>query len=116
MNHGQIEQTGAPANVYDNPANAFVYGFLGDVTLFDGDFVRPHDVEISRDAAHNLAGIVATVRHIGAAGGIVRVELRREDTGVIVEAEITRERYRELALQTGDYVSITPRHAREFST
>jgi sulfate transport system ATP-binding protein len=115
MNHGQIEQTGAPGDVYDSPANAFVYGFLGDVTLFDGSFVRPHDVDISRDTTHNPAAILATVRHIGSAGGIVRVELTRLDTGVIVEAEITRERFRELALLIGDYVSVAPRHARVFS-
>src|SRR5579872_3629602 len=34
MNQGRIEQVGAPAEVYDNPANAFVYQFLGDVNLF----------------------------------------------------------------------------------
>src|SRR6202049_2059998 len=34
MNQGRIEQVGTPAEVYDNPANAFVYQFLGDVNLF----------------------------------------------------------------------------------
>jgi len=115
MNHGRIEQTGAPAEVYDTPANAFVYGFLGDVTLFDGSFVRPHDVDITRVALRDSGAISATVRHIGSAGGIVRVELTREDTGAIVEAEITRERYRDLELRTGDRVAITPRHVRVFS-
>jgi sulfate transport system ATP-binding protein len=116
MNHGQIEQTGAPADVYDNPANAFVYEFLGDVTVFNGSYVRPHDIEISRNAAFSPGSVFATVRFIGAAGAVVRVELRREDTGSPVEAEITRERYRELGLQPGDYVHIAPRHARVFST
>src|SRR5208282_914045 len=42
MNQGRIEQVGAPAEVYDNPANAFVYQFLGDVNLFHGRaYVRP---------------------------------------------------------------------------
>jgi sulfate transport system ATP-binding protein len=101
--------------VYDSPANAFVYGFLGDVTLFDGSFVRPHDVDITRDRPRNPEAVLATVRFISAAGGAVRVELKREDTGVAIEAEITRERYRELGLQIGDFVSIAPRHARVFS-
>src|SRR5579862_1270137 len=48
MNQGRLEQVGTPAEVYDNPANAFVYEFLGDVTHFDGSSVRPHDIEISR--------------------------------------------------------------------
>ena len=115
MNHGRIEQTGPPANVYDNPANAFVYEFLGDVTLFNGSYVRPHDIEITRERGANAAAVTATVRFIGAAGGVVRVELRRDDTGVDIEAEITREHYRELELRIGDYVHIAPRHTKVFS-
>ena len=115
MNHGRIEQTGAPADVYDNPANAFVYEFLGDVTSFDGRYVRPHDIEISKGVSLHPATVFATVRFIGAAGAVVRVELRREDNGVAIEAEITREQYRELGLQIGDYVNIAPRHAKVFS-
>ena len=36
MNHGQIEQIGAPQQVWDEPASSFVYGFLGDVNQFKG--------------------------------------------------------------------------------
>lgn len=36
MNHGVIEQVGAPDEVYSRPANAFVYGFLGTVNRFHG--------------------------------------------------------------------------------
>src|SRR6476620_3407445 len=36
MNKGRIEQVGSPEEVYDNPANAFVYNFLGHVTQFHG--------------------------------------------------------------------------------
>ena len=96
-------------------ANAFVYGFLGDVTVFDGSFVRPHNVAISPIAGSDPTAAAATVRFIGAAAGVVRVELRREDTGATIEAEITRERCRELGLRVGDYVRITPRHARVFA-
>jgi sulfate transport system ATP-binding protein len=116
MQHGRIEQTGAPAEVYDSPANAFVYGFLGDMTLFNGEFVRPHDIEISRDTGPGPTAVFATVNFIGDAGGLVRIEVRREDTGEEIQAEITRERYRELALRVGDYVSIAARHSRVFSS
>jgi sulfate transport system ATP-binding protein len=115
MNHGKIEQTGTPADVYDNPANAFVYEFLGDVTLFNGGYIRPHDIEISTHTDNNPGSVTATVRFIGAAGAVVRVELRREDTEAAIEAEITRERYRELGLRIGDCVDIAPRHARIFA-
>jgi sulfate transport system ATP-binding protein len=36
MNSGKVEQVGSPQQVWDNPANPFVYGFLGDVNLFKG--------------------------------------------------------------------------------
>ncbi len=63
MNAGQIEQVGTPESVYEHPANPFVYGFLGNVNLFNarikdgilhtesGDhetfFIRPHEISIS---------------------------------------------------------------------
>src|SRR5687767_15124378 len=33
MNHGNIEQIGAPLDVYDNPANLFVAGFIGSPAM-----------------------------------------------------------------------------------
>jgi sulfate transport system ATP-binding protein len=57
---------------------------------------------------------VASVRFIAAAGPTVRVELQREDTGNSLDAEISRERFRELALTVGDKVSVTPRKLRVF--
>ena len=34
MNKGRIEQLGTPEEVYEHPANPFVYNFLGRVNLF----------------------------------------------------------------------------------
>ena len=34
MNAGWVEQIGTPAEVYDQPATAFVHSFLGSVNLF----------------------------------------------------------------------------------
>jgi sulfate transport system ATP-binding protein len=36
LNHGRIEQVGAPQEIYEAPANAFVYHFLGSVNTFHG--------------------------------------------------------------------------------
>ena len=43
FDHGRIEQIGAPAEVYERPANAFVAGFVGvsNVVERDGKRVRP---------------------------------------------------------------------------
>lgn len=42
MNHGKIEQIGAPDEVYSHPATPFVYGFLGNVNLFHGRVEGEH--------------------------------------------------------------------------
>jgi sulfate transport system ATP-binding protein len=140
MNEGRIEQAGTPEEVYDKPASPFVFNFLGNVNLFRGRvraesakiadisidlsqcreaddtvvaYVRPYDIEINR-ARQGNDEIEAAVRHIRGAGLVTRFELERLDTLEIIEAELTRERYRELALRTGDRVFIRPRNMRVF--
>jgi sulfate/thiosulfate transport system ATP-binding protein len=124
MDHGKIVQMGTPAEVYDNPASAFVYQFLGDVNLFHGraesaeasvSYVRPYELEITlqSETAHGV--VLAKIRHIAAAGPAVRLELLREDTGHALEAEISRDRYRQLRLSIGDTVGVTPRNVRVFA-
>ncbi len=119
MNRGLIEQVGTPAQVYDNPANAFVYQFIGDVNLFHGrgegvGYARPYELDIARHSATKTGAVLATVRYIASAGPVVRLELKREDTGNSLDAEISRERYRELGLNVGDKVDVTPRNLRVF--
>jgi sulfate transport system ATP-binding protein len=141
MNEGRIEQVGAPEDVYDRPANPFVYNFLGRVNLFHGRlhqgrarigtievdapdhrdardatavaYVRPHDVEIEREAAAGQ-GIKASVAHVLAVGPLVRVELKRHDTGEVIEAELSQERYHDLDLRVGDVVLARPRKVKVF--
>jgi sulfate transport system ATP-binding protein len=145
MNQGRIEQVGTPTEVYDNPANAFVYQFLGDVNLFHeridtvrgplgltagasaplinfngpaAAYVRPSELEIARHSGGALSGggaVVATIRYIGSAGPVVRLELARLDDGSLLDAEITREQYRALDLKIGDQVDVTPRNLRVFA-
>jgi len=43
INKGKVEQVGSPQEVWDHPASPFVYGFLGDVNLFQG---RAHEGEV----------------------------------------------------------------------
>jgi putative spermidine/putrescine transport system ATP-binding protein len=40
FNRGRIEQVGAPADVYERPATAFVAGFVGTSNLLRGDVAR----------------------------------------------------------------------------
>lgn len=118
MNHGRVEQIGPPEEVYQNPANAFVYSFLGRVNEFRGaalgdylgaaaasgeevGYIRPHEIGISKTLKCN--DISADVSYVNNVGSTVRIELKRLDTGDFFEVEMTTERYRELApLQRGD--------------
>src|SRR5687768_16176011 len=100
-NKGRIEQIGTPEEVYENPVSPFVYNFLGNVNLFHGRvqdgrlkvgdvavgeadaaspdaqrgvaYVRPHDVEVARDAEGDDT-ILARVDHISFAGPFVQVQ------------------------------------------
>ena len=103
MNEGQIEQVGAPREVYDKPANQFVMGFLGPVSKVDDRLVRPHDVAISLvDAEGAIEAMVTRVVHLGFE---VRVELELPD-GKSARAQLTRAQTAELELARGDIVYV----------
>ncbi len=141
MNQGRIEQIGTPNEVFHSPASEFVMTFLGNVNLFHGRvesgqtvigqvsvgekqhasvpdgksarvFVRPHELEIERNAT-NGAAVATKVARIQSAGSVVRVELLG-DQSQSISVEMTHDRYRELALETGDEVFVRVRDARVF--
>lgn len=93
MDHGVIEQVATPQEIYDRPATAFVYDFVGDsnrvpvtvngrqilfydraievpvVTEFRGAgelFFRPRDARISEDGTGALPLLVRQVTRLGA--------------------------------------------------
>jgi sulfate transport system ATP-binding protein len=127
MNQGQIEQEGTPEEVYNHPANAFVYDFLGNLNLFHGRvvdgkthlvewaresqpipdlidsliFVRPHLLEIERESNHGPELAVVKVDLVG-------------PNGQEIHAQISHERLHELKLQKGDSVYVSPRDITVF--
>jgi spermidine/putrescine ABC transporter ATP-binding subunit len=50
MNAGRIEQVGTPAEVYRNPANSFVAGFVGETNFIDAQIKGQDGGEIVVDA------------------------------------------------------------------
>lgn len=140
MNQGRVEQTGTPPEVYARPATPFVYDFLGDVNLFHGRieqgkaylgslefdapghagreariaalYIRPHQLEIDR-VAHGEPQFRARVAHVNPAGPLVKVDLVAE-WGDPVRVEVSQERYRALALETGSDVFVRPKDMRIF--
>ncbi|WP_294537504.1 sulfate ABC transporter ATP-binding protein [uncultured Rhodoblastus sp.] len=116
MGHGQIEQFDSPQEVYENPANAFVFKFLGNYNVFHGragagSFVRPHDIAIFREADGGQpdarAGVVS---HIGFGGPVVKIELEGADNHR-VDVELTAQAYHELKLERGEKVWFAARRA-----
>ena len=76
MHDGVVEQIGTPLELYDNPANIFVAGFIGSpaMNFLDGKVVRA-----GADSAVELAGGVVLAAATGAAAGTaVRVGMRPE--------------------------------------
>ncbi len=81
LNRGRLEQTGAPDDLYEHPANLFVATFVGRANVFRGKaaqalgangkgvlVVRP---ERLRFGAAGLPGVVRERRYIGAAAFFV---------------------------------------------
>jgi sulfate transport system ATP-binding protein len=143
MNKGNIEQVGTPADVYNQPASPFVYGFLGNVNLFHGrvhegvletdgvtfdapehgsargakatGFVRPHDIEIDRYLPDfENDGIVVVIKRAHAIGPLAQLDLQRDDNGELLEAVVPNERYAELQVGEGDRVVVRPKRLRIF--
>jgi sulfate transport system ATP-binding protein len=105
MNTGQIEQVGAPREIYDKPASDFVMSFVGPVSRLGGNLVRPHDFHIS--LARDEGTIEALARRVLHLGFEVRVELVLPDGSEAV-AQMTRNQAEELELADGDIVYVRP--------
>jgi sulfate transport system ATP-binding protein len=106
INDGRVEQIGTPDELYDNPANEFVMGFLGEVTQLDGRTLRPHDIDVSLTPA--LAGAVpGTVTRLLRIGFEVRATVETEK-GETVIVTMTRSNARAVGLEADARVWLTP--------
>jgi sulfate transport system ATP-binding protein len=105
LNHGDIEQVGAPRDLYEKPANEFVMRFVGPVSELSGRFIRPHDVEILLAPADTAAE--ARVDRIVHLGFEVRIELSLGD-GDSTWVQTTRGKTEELELSEGQTVWLRP--------
>jgi sulfate transport system ATP-binding protein len=103
MHEGRIEQTGAPRDVYEAPANDFVMGFLGPAVQMPDGLIRPHDLSISLEPLPGtLEAIVKRVVHLGFE---VRVEVELPDR-TAAHVQLTRSEAAELELVSGDIVYV----------
>jgi sulfate transport system ATP-binding protein len=139
MNHGRVEQIGAPAEVFEHPANDFVMRFLGHVNVLDAElaggqarigsvslavgdhagdargrvYVRPHDVELARAPADGA--LAARVVRVTPLSGGLKIDLSVPAIGSRLRADLDWERGTALGLRDGDDVFLSLRRARVFA-
>jgi sulfate transport system ATP-binding protein len=141
MNHGRIEQAGSPIEVFEQPKNAFVINFLGNVNVFHGRvkngramlgtlaldypeyphaeerpaalYMRPHELDIARQR-NGQPSLAASVERVQAAGSVARIALRAAESGSDLQVELSAARYAELQLRAGEQVFVSPKRVRVF--
>ncbi len=137
LDRGRIQQIGTPDDVFERPANAFVLDFLGRVNVFHGrvhdgaarfagvkvpaagagpatGYVRAHEFDLTRERPHAEA-FRARVLQAAAVGAAAKLTLAADGQDAPVQVEISRDRFRELALAPGDEVFVAPRQWHVFA-
>ncbi|WP_369059262.1 sulfate/molybdate ABC transporter ATP-binding protein [Caulobacter sp. 73W] len=129
LNAGAIEQVGAPDEVHDSPATAFVCGFVGDANRIEGavkggvfegggvtlpakgvadgpacGFVRPYDLTLS-----GKAGFDAVLQRVAVQGAVAQLELRTA-AGTLIEAVTARGEAADLSVGQSLKVSAAKAH------
>ncbi len=106
INEGHVEQIGTPDQLYDEPANDFVMGFLGHVTQLGNIRLRPHDIEVAvtPGQAGAINGQVTRVLRIGFEVRLT-VDIEGADPVTVV---LTRTHARGMELVEGAQVWLTP--------
>jgi putative spermidine/putrescine transport system ATP-binding protein len=109
---GRIEQVGTPQEVYDQPANEFVAGFVGTANLLrDGAqlvTVRPERIRFGAANADEL-GAGGTVDDIQYLGPVTRYRVRTDDGAVLVVEVINTDATPRASV--GDHVQLAWRPA-----
>ena len=93
FNDGRIEQVGTPAEVYEQPGNEFVAGFVGVSNVLERGgrrfTIRPEKIRLlegSHDGLHTEAGMVRDVAYAGMVTRyLVDLDARRRAAGGAAE-------------------------------
>ncbi len=138
MHEGRVEQVASPNEIYNEPATAFVAGFVGSANVLHGNvvngcvqfgghrvpgathleegkparaYVRPHDVRVSPANSAGGSSAEATVERVVTLGWLSRVALRLQD-GQVLMAELPNDELE--GIESGARVRVDMRHARAF--
>lgn len=125
---GKLEQIGAPAEVYEEPATEFVARFIGAMNILEGTVLnnvvkigslefpaphiqdqvqlqvgfRPYYVKVSEDPTRYRQ--TATLRHIYFLGVAYRLEIETAE-GLILRSRMNKEEFRQYRFEVGRPVS-----------
>ncbi|WP_273254206.1 putative 2-aminoethylphosphonate ABC transporter ATP-binding protein [Marinobacter psychrophilus] len=135
MNHGVIEQVGTPEQIYQQPANAFVAGFIGTTNLLSCQLlstsslstagvnlacecrvdmvgqkalmaIRPEDIRVSDDSNAGVNSLDVTVDDIEYLGAFSRVLVSHKD-GLKLKTEFSMNVMRDLSIKVGKVITVT---------
>jgi len=137
---GRVVQAGAPHELYDRPATAFVASFLGGANVLRGTvrsgraeagaldlaapqgardgasfhaFVRPHDVRLAKPEDDRDPVALARVERLTRIGAQVKVALELPD-GESMTVQMSKTEIESLGLEPGDRVLVDLRDAKVF--
>ena len=121
FNEGRIEQVGTAREIYEQPANAFVAGFVGTSNLLRGEEaeratgrrgtfgIRPEKLTIAAPGAQpgeGSASAPGTVAEVVYAGPVTRFVVDLDSGGRLIALEENGHHARHDELQRGDAVEL----------
>ncbi len=119
MQSGKLEQVGAPAEIYRNPASRFAAEFMGTTNLLEPKVLglsgagmvslRPEALRLDAEAPAGWPRLSGTVAHVEILGPITRFDVRLGD-GALIRVAALDEPHRTLA--TGAQVTLAYDPAR----
>src|SRR5262249_55069186 len=69
MNHGRVEQVGAPTEIYERPRTRFVADFIGEINILEeagkARALRPEKIRLVPPAEARMAGTVEATNFLG---------------------------------------------------
>lgn len=111
MNHGMVEQSGTPDNIYSTPANPFVADFIGSMNFFwcgnNLCGIRPENIQIGVKGLQAYAA--AEILGYEFRGSIFRVQIALKEgryAGEIISADVAAEQFAKVTLVGGKSISV----------
>ncbi|MCL2304146.1 MAG: sulfate ABC transporter ATP-binding protein [Planctomycetaceae bacterium] len=114
--HGRLEKGKLQIGTYEYEYDWDAFSSVKIEDDLASIFVRPHDLALSLFPEDGSSSIRANVVKIHSAGARVRVEMQTAETQDVLVAEISHQEYRDLHLEHGENIFVTPRNLRVFGS